>query len=119
MRRANERGAVVDLESGFFPIVSNQVFSFNPPLHPEARRILTQQMMPRNVGRFLPLALYADAIDDASFRPRTRPISLSWTARGGSPYPGWGLGTTDAGLRSKCGAVHDLRAGSEVVDDDG
>ena len=56
MRRAGDRGAVVRSDGGFFPIVSNQVFSYNPPLHAEARRILTRQMTPRNVSRFRPLA---------------------------------------------------------------
>jgi cytochrome P450 len=73
MRRAGDRGAVVDPTGGFFPIVSNQVFSYNPPLHPPARRILTRQMTPRNVTRFRPLAdrliddLLADLTDRASF----------------------------------------------------
>ena len=70
MRRARERGAVVDPDGGFFPIVSNQVFSYNPPLHPEARRILTRQMTPRNVTRFEPLAaqLLAEILDELADR---------------------------------------------------
>lgn len=56
MRRALDRGAVTDRERGFFPIVSNTVFSYNPPLHPPARRILTRQMTPKNISRFEELA---------------------------------------------------------------
>ena len=70
MRRASDRGAVVDPDGGFFPIVSNQVFSDNPPLHPEAWRILTRQMTPRNVSRFIPLAerLCAEILADLGGR---------------------------------------------------
>jgi len=53
MRRATEAGAPPD--SGMAPIISNQVFTFNPPLHAEARRVLTRQMMPANTPRFAPL----------------------------------------------------------------
>ncbi len=45
-----------DPERGFIPVMSRQVFAFNPPLHAPTRRILTRQMTPSNVGRFAELA---------------------------------------------------------------
>jgi cytochrome P450 len=45
-----------DPERGFVPVISNQVFAFNPPLHAPARRALTRQMTPSNVERFGELA---------------------------------------------------------------
>jgi cytochrome P450 len=41
---------------GFVPVIANQVFSFNAPLHAPARRALTRQMTPSNVARFGALA---------------------------------------------------------------
>jgi cytochrome P450 len=45
-----------DPERGFVPVISNQVFAFDPPLHAPARRALTRQMTPSNVERFGELA---------------------------------------------------------------
>lgn len=56
MRRARERGSADQAEGGFAPILVNQFFTFNPPLHTEVRRVLTRQMTPGNVGRFADLA---------------------------------------------------------------
>jgi cytochrome P450 len=61
MERAGRRNASETSEGGFAPIIANQVFTFNPPLHTETRRILTRQFMPGNVGRLAPLA--TDVID--------------------------------------------------------
>ncbi len=37
-----------DPTRGFVPVISRQVFAFNPPLHRPARRILARQMTPAN-----------------------------------------------------------------------
>lgn len=55
MRRSRERGATVDPEGGFMPILLNQFFTYNPPLHTEVRRVLTRHLTPGTVPRFAPL----------------------------------------------------------------
>lgn len=62
MRRARERGAAVTPDGGFMPILLNQFFTYNPPLHTEVRRVLTRQITPGTVARFSPLA--ADLLDE-------------------------------------------------------
>ncbi len=45
-----------DPQRSFRPVIESQVFAFEPPLHAPARRALTRQMTPANVGRFGALA---------------------------------------------------------------
>jgi cytochrome P450 len=72
MQRADERHASETELAGFEPIIANQVFTFNPPLHTEARRILTRQFTPGNVGRLVPLAtaVIDDVLDGVASRAR-------------------------------------------------
>ncbi|MBI4932430.1 MAG: cytochrome P450 [Actinobacteria bacterium] len=51
-----KRGLADPATSGFGPILVNQMFVYNPPLHTEIRRIATRQMTPGNIGRFSAVA---------------------------------------------------------------
>jgi cytochrome P450 len=57
-----------DPTRGFIPLVSRQVFAYNAPLHAPARRILTRQMTPSNIGRFdaVAIRLLESILDEVS-----------------------------------------------------
>lgn len=64
-RRAGDPSTV-----GFGPVLVNQMFVYNPPLHTEIRRIATRQLTPGTIGRFAHLAeaVVDELIDDLGTR---------------------------------------------------
>ncbi len=57
---------------GFGPILVNQMFVYNPPLHTEIRRIATRQLTPATIGRFGPVAdaVVSELLDELARRDR-------------------------------------------------
>ncbi|MEV5835462.1 cytochrome P450 [Nocardia sp. NPDC052112] len=53
---------------GFGRFLRNQVFTSNPPLHTYSRRIVARQLMPRQIGRFTPIAerLVRELVDESA-----------------------------------------------------
>jgi cytochrome P450 len=66
-RRAGDPSTV-----GFGPVLVNQMFVYNPPLHTEIRRIVTRQLTPGTIGRFAPVAqaVVDELVDELASRDR-------------------------------------------------
>ncbi len=66
----SRRGAGDPSTVGFGPILVNQMFVYNPPLHTEIRRIATRQLTPATMGRFAPLAeaVVGELVDELAQR---------------------------------------------------